>query len=82
MNNQGGLASLNQTNKTVRQYASDLERRQVKILDKYFKSLSSNAADNDVFYEKQSSVFCMGKMLRTKLQFRQKLFFTHTSCFT
>ena len=49
-NNQGGLASLNQSNKTVRQYASESERCHVKILDQYFNSLPPNARDNDVFY--------------------------------
>ena len=45
-NNQGGLASLNKSNKIMRQYASDSERCHVKILDKYFKSLPST--DNDL----------------------------------
>ena len=49
-NNQGGFASLNQSNKTVRQYAIDSEWCHVKILDKYFKSLPLNAVDNDTFY--------------------------------
>ena len=49
-NHQGGLASLNQSNKTVKQYAIDSERCHIKILDKYFKSLPSGAASNDVFY--------------------------------
>ena len=49
-NNQGGLGSLNQSNKTVRQYASDSEWCHVRILDKYFNSLPHNAAANDTFY--------------------------------
>ena len=49
-NNQGGFASMNQRNKTVKQYAIDSERCHVKILDKYFKSLPPKAAENDIFY--------------------------------
>jgi len=33
-NNQGGLSSLNQRNKTVKQYETDSEQCHVKILDK------------------------------------------------
>ena len=38
-NNQGGFASLNQTNKVVRQYEVDKERCHVKILDRYLRVL-------------------------------------------
>ena len=49
-NNQGGFASLNQNNKTVRQCAIDSERCHVKILDKYFISLPPNTVENDTYY--------------------------------
>ncbi|XP_065882477.1 zinc finger MYM-type protein 2-like [Dysidea avara] len=49
-NNQGGFTSLNQKNKTVRQYATDSERCHVKILDRYLKLLPPGAYDNDIFY--------------------------------
>ena len=49
-NNQGGFASLNQRNKTVKQYASDSEQLHVKILDKYLKSLPPDAVEKDTFY--------------------------------
>ena len=38
-NNQGGLTSLNQRNKTVKQYETKSERCHVKILDKYLEAL-------------------------------------------
>ena len=49
--NQGGLASLNQKNKIVRQYESDSGSQcHVRILDKYFEVLPYDAVKNDVFY--------------------------------
>ena len=49
-NNQGAHASLNQRNKTVKQYETDSERCHVKILDKYLEVLHCNTAlENDAF---------------------------------
>ena len=42
-NNQNGFTSLNQKNKTVRQYATDSERCHVKILDRYLQLLPPGA---------------------------------------
>ena len=51
-NNEGGFASLNQTNKVVRQYEVDKERCHVKILDRYLRVLPHESNESDVFYLK------------------------------
>ena len=51
-NNQGGFASLNLKNKSVRQYQNDedTERYHVRILESYFKVLPAEAMKNDACY--------------------------------
>jgi len=54
-NNQGGFASLEQTNKVVRQHEVEQERCHVKILDKYLQVLSPESKESDGFYFKALS---------------------------
>ena len=62
-NNQGGLASLNQRNKTVKQYETDSKRCHVKILDKYLEVLHRDTALGiDAFYMQPNSDFPVGHL--------------------
>ena len=50
-NNQGGLTSLNQKNKTVKHYETNSEHCHVKILDKYLEAVPHDAIQqNKAFY--------------------------------